>query len=151
MHPSFFFQQGHLLLPLHQFTAPRLEWLFRRNWQRGDSDHKLIVKTRTIVVKTRTIVVLLSSLVSFCWPIWWSITVEDHSARKTMTANEVQTQSTDRRFPQNHLARRTMLANDGRSQLRITRRAKQWQSMARFRFFWQNGRYWTHRIVSSLS
>ena len=35
-----------------------------------------------------------------------------HLARKTMTANEVQTQLIDRRFPQVHLARIPMLAND---------------------------------------
>ena len=33
------------------------------------------------------------------------------------------------RITEAHLARRTMLANAGRSQLRITRRAKQWQPM----------------------
>ena len=46
-----------------------------------------------------------------------------------MTANEIQTQSIDRRIFQVHLAWITMLANVGRSQLRINRRAKQWQPM----------------------
>ena len=35
---------------------------------------------------------------------WWSIPIEDHSARKTMTANEVQTQLVGRRFTEVHLA-----------------------------------------------
>ena len=69
---------------------------------------------------------------------WWSIPVEDHSARKTMTANQVQTQLIDRRFPQVLQARKTMLANNSRSQLRITRRVKQWQLM-RFKHSWLTG------------